>query len=365
MKSLRLSSFSTLLTIALLASAAGCAPETTTEVAATAVDEEAARAAAVYATPVENPPADRYFGEDGRTRVALVKMPYSGGRNVAELSGGPDYLEQGGLLDLLEGMDVDLRETTTVALTSEQDDDYGEWHRMGMASGNYGELVADNERNGYLTVGLLSNCTSLLGTLAGLQHSGATDQPRKIALMFIDAHGDFNVPETTLSGMLGGMPVAVSAGLCLRNLRLETGLDPALPTENILFGALRDVDPLERELIDNSDATEVSTEDYREISGHLRAEMQRLSDIADLIYIHVDMDVLDPAEVPGHSLNVAGGPTSEELGAALTEIFKFPKVAALGIASTPYGPRDPDGLSLKAAYNLIEGAVKGVQQRQN
>ena len=49
--------------------------------------------------------------------------------------------------------------------------------------------------------------------------------------------------------------------------------------------------------------------------------------------------------------------------AALTEMFKHPKVAALGIASTTANERDPDGLSLAAAYNLIKGALEGVQQR--
>lgn len=312
---------------------------------------------------IESPPADRYVDEQGRTRVALVKMPYSGARNVPELSGGPDYLEAGGLADRLTGMGVVLRDTADVALTAEQADDYGEWHRMGMASGNYGALVADNERNGYLTVGLLANCTSLLGTLSGLQHSGAGEQPRKVAIVFIDAHGDFNTPETTLSGMLGGMPVAVSAGLCLRNLRLEAGLDPPLPTERILLGAARDLDPLERELIDESDIVQVSTEDFRTVSDHLRAQMERLSSIVDLIYVHIDMDVLDPAEVPGHPLTVEGGPTSAELAAALTAMFAYPKVAALGVASTPWGPRDPDGVSRQAAYNLIEGAVRGVRSR--
>ena len=51
------------------------------------------------------------------------------------------------------------------------------------------------------------------------------------------------------------------------------------------------------------------------------------------------------------------------LAAALTEMFKYDKAAALGIASTPYGDNDPDGLSLQAAHNLIEGAIKGVQAR--
>jgi len=351
-----------LLAAGLAACSAGPSSESGSPTSTDAGAGDAARAPGP-ATPVENPPADRYFDDAGRTRVALVKMPYSGARNVSELSGGPDYLEQGGLIDLLEGMDLELRDTSTVALMPEQDDDYGEWHRMAMASGNYGEIVADNERNGWLTVGLLSNCTSLLGTLSGLQHSGAGEQPRKIAMVFIDSHGDFNTPETTLSGMFGGMPVAISAGLCLRNLRLETGLDPALPTERIVLGAARDLDPLERELVEESDIVQVSTDDFRQVSAHLRAQMDRLSEISDLIYIHIDMDVLDPAEVPGHPLTVAGGPTSLELAAALTEMFKYPKVAALGIASTPWGPRDPDGLSLQAAYNLIDGAVRGVQQR--
>ena len=314
--------------------------------------------------PVENPPADRYFNEAGRLRVALVKMPYSGARNVPELSGGPDYLESGGLIALLEGMDVELPPTSTVALLPDEEDDYGEWHRMGMASGHYGDFVADNERQGYLTVGLLANCTSLLGTLSGLQHSGTTNEPRKIAMVFIDAHGDFNTPETTLSGMLGGMPVAVSAGMCLTNLRMEAGLNPPLPTERIVIGAARDLDPLERELIEESDIQRITTDDIRQVSDNVHAQMQRLSEIADLIYIHIDMDVLDPAEVPGHPLTVANGPTSVELAAALSEMFQYPKAAALGIASTPWGPRDPDGLSLQAAYNLIEGALRGVQQRR-
>ena len=58
-----------------------------------------------------------------------------------------------------------------------------------------------------------------------------------------------------------------------------------------------------------------------------------------------------------------GGPTSHELAAALTVMFSHPTVAALGIASTPYGDDDPDQLSRQAAYNLIAGALNGLQQR--
>jgi arginase len=199
--------------------------------------------------------------------------------------------------------------------------------------------------------------------LGGLQHSGPTSRPLKVGLVWIDAHGDFNTPETTLSGMLGGMPVAVSAGLALTNLRLKSGLDPALPTRYIVMAAVRDTDPLEQELIDRSDIEHITVEDIRTLSENIRHQMERLSQLTDVIYVHIDMDVLDPHEVPGHSLNVPDGPTSVELAAALTEMFGYEKVAALGIASTPSGERDPGGLSRQAAYRLIEGALEGVKRR--
>jgi arginase len=258
----------------------------------------------------------------------------------------PDYLESGDIGRRLGRLCATVKRVDEVKLTSDQQREYGEWHRMGMANGHLAEIVAKNVRRGQLSVGLLANCTSLLGVLGGLQH--ATSEPQRIGLVFIDAHGDFNTPETTLSGMLGGMPVAVSAGLALKNLRLESGLDPALATEHIVMVGLRDVDPLERELLDSAAVEELSVDDVRAVSDALHVQMRRLSDVVDVIYVHVDMDVLDPEEVPGHSLTVPDGPTSRELAAAITAMFEYEKVAAFGVASTPANERDPDGKSLPA-----------------
>jgi len=309
--------------------------------------------------------AQDVIGADGGIRVALVKMPYTGSRNVAELSETPDYLMSGGIADALIQQGVVLLPTATIALTLEEEDDYGEWHRMALANGHLSETVAENTKQGYLSVGLLANCSSLLGMLGGLQHSGPTRRPLRVGLVWIDAHGDFNTPETTLSGMLGGMPVAISAGMALTNFRLESGLDPALPTRYIVMAAVRDTDPLEQDLIDRSEIQMMSVEDIRERSDNLHAQMRRLSQLTDIIYVHIDMDVLDPAEVPGHGLTVANGPTSVELAAAISDMFTYEKVAAIGVASTPSGARDPDGISRQAAYRLIEGAVAGIQRRKD
>ncbi|HYL83423.1 MAG TPA: arginase family protein [Candidatus Angelobacter sp.] len=298
-------------------------------------------------------------------RVALVKMPYVGERNVPDTSRGPDYLEEGGIRKLLEQQGVQVQPTATVALTADEEKAYGSWNHLALAAGDMAKLVAEERRGGYLPIGLLANCNGLLGLLSGLQHSGPTAKPLRVGMVFIDAHGDFNTPETTLSGMLGGMPVAIAAGQCLTRMRMKAGLEPAVPTRHIVEVCVRDTDPLEQELLDRSEIQQLTLEDVRTRSANLHREMKRLSELTDVIYIHVDMDGLDPKDVPGVSLPVPNGPTSVELAAALTEMFKYEKVGAFGVASTPSDDRDKYGISRQSAYNLILGAVKGVQARKS
>jgi arginase len=302
-------------------------------------------------------------GAFAQMRVAVIKMPYVGERNVPELSGGPDYLEQGGIQKLLEARNCQTKPVAAVALTADEEKAYGSWNRLALANGDLAKQVAAERRGGSFPIGLLANCSSVVGMLSGLQHSSPGGRPLRVGLVFIDAHADFNTPETTLSGMLGGMPVAIAAGMGLTRMRLKAGLEPALPARHIVEACVRDTDPLEEDLLDRSEIQQLSVEDIRHRSENLHRQMQRLSDTTDAIYIHVDMDVLDPREVPGHPLTVAGGPSSAELAAALTEMFKYEKAAAFGVASTPFGDRDKTGVSRQAAYNLILGAVKGVQQR--
>lgn len=295
--------------------------------------------------------------------VDVVKQPYGGARNVPELSQNPDYIHAAGLERLLEGWGARLvRPVQDIRLTAEQERQYGAWHRMALANGNMAAAVRDGRRQATLTIGLEANCNVLLGMLAGLKYDAA-GQERRVGLVFIDAHGDFNTPETTLSGMLGGMPVAVAAGHALHNLRRTSGLEAPLPMSHIVWGGVRDLDPLEAERFTAYQAQQFSVEDIRSRSPALREQLARLSAMVDAIYVHIDMDVLDPDEVPGHGLRVPDGPTSRELADALTLMFEDPKAEALGLASTPAGSLDPRGVSRLAALNLIEGAVRGVQRR--
>ena len=178
-------------------------------------------AAAVCAEPVQ---------------VDVIKQPYGGARNVPEISTNPDYIHAAGLERLLGEWGGELiRPVQDVRLDAAQERQYGEWHRMAMANGNMAALVREVRARADLVVGLEANCNVLLGMLAGLAQDD-DGGARRLGLVFIDAHGDFNVPETTLSGMLGaagGTRAAEPAGWwsssCSRSPRPSPGARPRLP----------------------------------------------------------------------------------------------------------------------------------------
>lgn len=298
-----------------------------------------------------------------KVKVDIIKNPYGGGRNTPELSTNPDYIHAAGLERLIAEWGGELiRPIQDVRLKPEQQQNYGEWNRMAIANSNFAEIVREGLQDDLITIGLEANCNDLLGMLSGLKYD-SDGNARKVGLVFYDSHGDFNVPETTLSGMLGGMPVAVAAGHALHNLRNTTGLTEPLPMSHIMWGGVRDLDPLEADRFREYEVRQVSVQDIRDISANFRSQFKALADEVDVVYVHVDMDVLEPNEVPGHGLTVPDGPSSKALAAAIGVMFENPKTVALGIASTPSFNADPDGVSRQAALNLIEGALKGAQSR--
>ena len=303
--------------------------------------------------------AQRYTGSDGRVRVALVKQPFSPNGTSA----GPNTMANGGIQQLLAGMGAVVR-IEDVALTPEEDTEYGGWKRLGMALGHFAEIVAKNEREGYFTVGLLATCPSMPGLVAGLQHSGPTREQLKIGMLWLDAHPDFNTPETTRSGSLGGMPVAIATGRALQRMRLDAGLDPPLSDRHIVMGGVRLTDPLEQHLLDQSFIEQLSVDDLRNKTSAVFAQLDRLSRLTDKLYVHIDMDVLDPREVMGHGNKVPNGPSSEQLAALFEMIFsRYPTASAIGFATIP--ATDEGGLSLAAVNRMISGAISGVKAREN
>jgi arginase len=302
--------------------------------------------------------AQKYTTPDGKVRVALIKQPYS----PTGTSVGPNTMATGGIQQILGNIGAVTR-LEEVKLSPDEATEYGNWKKLGMALGHFSDIVARNERDGYFVVGLLATCPSMPGFVAGLQHSGPTREPIKIGMLWLDAHPDFNTPETTRSGSLGGMPVAVATGRALQRIRLDAHLDPPLADRHIVMGGVRLTDPLEQSLLDESFIEQLTVEDLRNMTPAVFAQLDRLSKLTDKIYIHIDLDVLDPREVMGHGNKVANGPSSEQLARLFETIFtRYPKASAIGFATIPSS--DEGGLSIAAVNRMIAAAVRGVKARE-
>src|SRR5262245_22634866 len=317
----------------------------------------AAFAIAVICTVSPMTAQTKYLGADGKLRVALAKQPLS----PTGPSKGPTTMAEGGIQKILADLGATVR-VDEAKLTADEETEYGGWKKLGMSLGHFADIVTRNERDGYFTVGLLATCPSMPGLVAGLQHSGPPREPIKIGMLWLDAHPDFNTPETTRSGSLGGMPVAVATGRALQVMRLDARLDPPLSDRHVVMGGVRLTDPLEQSLLDNSMIEQLSVDDLRNITPAVWAQLDRLNRLTDKIYIHIDMDVLDPREVMAHGNKVPNGPSSEQLAKLFEAIFtRYPKASAIGFATIP--PTDEGGLSIAALNRMIAAAVRGVAAR--
>ena len=302
--------------------------------------------------------APRYTDAGGRLRVSLAQQPLAPNGP----SRGPRTMAEGGIQQALGAMGATIR-VDEARLTTEEQTEYRGWKKLGMSLGHFADIVQRNEREGFFTVGLLATCPSMPGLVAGLQRSGPDGRPLRIGMLWLDAHPDFNTPETTRSGSLGGMPVAVATGRALHRMRLDAKLDPPLADEQVVMAGVRLTDPLEQMLLDSSRIQQVTVDDLRKRTPAVFAQLDRLARTTDKLYIHIDMDVLDPREVMAHGNKVPDGPSSEELAMLFEEIFrKYPTASAIGVATIP--STDEGGLSIAAVNRMIAGAVRGVIARE-
>ncbi len=159
------------------------------------------------------------------------------------------------------------------------------------------------------------DCCSIIGVLAGLQRR--TLDP---TLVFFDAHGDFNTWDTTPSGFVGGMPLAMVVGRGEQTIAEAAGLRSISESRVTLVGA-RDLDPGEREAIDGSALTVLDV-----------AAMRGPAIPAGPLYVHVDVDVVDPSEMPAVNYPAPGGPSLDEVRLAIDALIATGRVVALSFS---------------------------------
>jgi len=146
-----------------------------------------------------------------------------------------------------------------------------------------------------------------VGTIGGVTHN------EPVGVLWIDAHGDFNTPETSPSGNLHGMPLAVLMGLGSPELVNLGHPGPKLEASQVILIGLRNVDSQEREAIKKSGIGVYTMReiDERGIAAVAHEALERLSQVSR-IHVSLDMDSLDPSEAPGVGTPVPGGLTYRE-----------------------------------------------------
>ena len=217
--------------------------------------------------------------------------------------------------------------------------------QLGGLNGAIAEAAAEGLRAGRALLMTGGNCSHAPGVLGGLQD--AYGPGARIGLAWFDAHGDFNTPHTTLTGSLGGMPVAVCAGLGHPEWREGAHIRAPLPTDRIVLVDVRNLDEAEGTLIRATDAA-IAAPAPGFPGEALGPAIARLAERVDVIYLHVDADVLDGSLVPHHRTVEPDGPSLAQVQAAMACVMATGKVAALAVVSVYFAPSRADAWSSSA-----------------
>jgi len=191
---------------------------------------------------------------------------------------------------------------------------------------------------------LAGNCSSALGTVAGM---GAAST----GVVWFDAHGDFNTPDTSTSGFLDGMALAMLTGRCARDRTAGISGFRAVPDEAVVHAGARDLDDAERPALERSGVRVVAPGSA--ISEQLAAAVEGWPDAVVEAYVHVDLDVLDADEATVNEYAAAGGITLPDLLACIDAVATHVPIGAAAL--TALDPEaDTDGRATAAAFAVIE-----------
>lgn len=169
-----------------------------------------------------------------------------------------------------------------------------------------------------------------IGSIAGAAQYWQS-QKQHYSLMWFDAHADINTPDTSPSGNVHGMPLAVSLGLGDQDLVNLLNFSPKADAAHTALIGIRDVDTQEKSLIRQTGIKAFSMRDidYMGMNSVMDACLQDIIQDSQGIHISFDLDALDPAHAPGVSTAADGGMTLRESLLALTLLAKTGKVRSI------------------------------------
>jgi arginase len=244
--------------------------------------------------------------------VSIVGVPMDLGQSRRGVDMGPSALRYAGLHERLQRLglrtedlgNIEVRERLTLPAMAGGLDFLPAVVRAAKETYEMGQSAV---ASGRVPVFLGGDHSISVGTVGGVTAPGPA------GVLWIDAHGDLNTPETSPSGNIHGMPLAALLGLGAPQL-VNLGRPGAkLPVGDVVLVGVRDLDPPERELLRRHDVRvyTMSEIDDRGIADVTRDALERLAHTPRL-HVSLDLDVVDPREAPGVGTPVMGGITYRE-----------------------------------------------------
>lgn len=270
----------------------------------------------------------------------LICVPWDTARRGERMGAGPPHFTRNGAMDRLRAVAGSVRET----VVGVQPDFPAEIATAFDVARATAFAVRAARGHGGFPLVLAGNCITSVGVLASL--------PPGTGVVWLDAHGDVNTPETTRSGFLDGMSLATVMGRCWQGMAAAVHDFAPVPEEHVLHVGARDLDPAEAEYLERSRLAVLPPDAARD-EDELAAAVDQLAARVQQVYLHVDLDVHDPSEGVANPFPAPGGLTADKVRNVVRAVAARLPIAAAAI--TAYDPRcDTDGRMLEVGLKLME-----------
>jgi len=289
--------------------------------------------------------------------VAVIGAGLDLGAGRRGVDMGPSAIRYAGLDDRIADLgrrceDWGDVETAVAEATSVGDERVRYLREIKAACERIAGRVARAAEDGYLPLVLGGDHSVALGTLGGLAQARGPG-----GVLWLDAHGDLNRPETSPTGNVHGMPLAAAMGLAGPEFESDAYPLPAVDPERVALVGVRSLDPGEQELLAELD-TRVFTMSDVDRFGVEAAMREALDHVAGDGFVHVslDMDVLDPDVAPGVGTPVRGGFSYREAHLAMELVAESGLVGSLEVVEV--NPiLDRENQTARLAVELVASAL--------
>jgi arginase len=270
-------------------------------------------------------------------KIRIIGVPMDLGASRRGVDMGPSALRVAGLQARIKQLGHQVEDIGNISVKQPEEMSYGEKRAKYLAEiadacKDLGAIVEKSLEESMLPVVLGGDHSIAAGTLSGIA-AYFKKKEKKIGLIWLDAHGDINTPESSPSGNVHGMPLAAAMGYGAMELVELQGFKPKVEPQNISLVGIRDLDTQEKKLAKKSGVHVFTMRDIDErgMREVMSDALKYAMDDTDGISVSLDMDFVDPSDAPGVGTPVRGGVTYREAHLAMEMIADTEAMVSLEI----------------------------------